>query len=116
MCLDFRLRHLPQHTCLYQEKCVAILQRRQPMRDNKRCASKCKPIHRINDRGFGLEIDGTRRLVEDENGCILQESARKSDALALSARKTHAAFTDDVLVALGYLNDKLMDVGGFRRP
>src|SRR5215470_18573653 len=101
MCLDFRLRHLPQYACLYPEKCVAVLQRRQPMRDDKRRASKCKPFHRIDDRGFGFEIDRTRRLVEDENRCILEESARKSDALALSAGKTHAAFTDDVLVALG---------------
>src|SRR5262249_2780112 len=101
MCLDFRHRHFPQHTCFYPEKYVAVLQRRQPMRDDKRRASGCKPSHRIDDRCFGFEIDRTCRLIEDENRCILQESARKRDALALSAGKTHAAFTDDVLVALG---------------
>src|SRR5215470_3782392 len=101
MCLDFRHRHFPQNTCLYTEEYVAALQRRQPMRDDKRGASDCKPFNRINNRSFGFEIDRTRRLVEDKNRCVLQESARKSDPLALSAGKAHAAFTNDVLVALG---------------
>src|SRR5262249_44875897 len=116
MCLDFRHGHFPQHTCLYPEKYVAALQRRQPMCDDKRGASNCKPFNCVDDRSFGFEIDRTRRFVEDKNRCILQESARKSDALALSTGKSHAAFTNDVLVALGELGDKLMDVSSFRCP
>src|SRR5262249_33700467 len=95
---------------------IAVLQYRQSMRDNKGRAPNCKPFHCINDRRFGFEIDRARWLVQNENGRILQESARESNALALPAGKGHAAFADNGVVALGQLRNEPVDISGSRRP
>jgi hypothetical protein len=48
---------------------------------------------------FGFHIDGTGRLVEDENGRVLQERACDRNALALAGREAHPALAHDRVVA-----------------
>ena len=55
------------------------------------------PFHergeRILHERFAFRIERTRRLIEHEHGTIGQNGTRNGDALALAARKLHAAFS-----------------------
>ena len=62
---------------------VAVRQRAQAMGDHEGRAALHQALHRVHDRSLGVDIDGTGRLVEDEDRGILQEGPRQRDALAL---------------------------------
>ena len=47
-----------------------------------------------HDRGFGGRIERAGRLVEDEDGRVLQKGAGDADALALADAEVAAAFAD----------------------
>src|SRR6266446_6842584 len=55
---------------------ITMLQRAHAMRNDERGATLHEPFHCFHNGGFGLDIDGTGRFVEDENGRVLQEGAR----------------------------------------
>src|SRR3989442_11389582 len=55
---------------------VTMLQRAYAMRNDERGATLHEPFHCFHNGGFGLDIHGTGRFVEDENGRVLQEGAR----------------------------------------
>src|SRR5437899_294033 len=82
--------HSAKDAMIHPEKGVAILQRAQAMSDNEGGATGHESLYRLHYYRFGIRVDGTRRLIEDKNGPIFEESASKGDALAFSTRETHA--------------------------
>ena len=55
---------------------------------------------RVLDQCLAFRIERARRLVEHEDGRILQYGARNRHALALPARQLDAALTDEGRVVL----------------
>ena len=64
---------------------IAVFQGRQAMGDNKHRAPNAKTFHHLDNFSFCFYIDGACRLIEDENGSILQKSPCERNPLALSA-------------------------------
>ena len=64
---------------------IAVFQGRQAMGYDKDGAPNAKTLHHLDDFSFRFYIDGACRLIEDENGSILQKSSCERNPLALSA-------------------------------
>ena len=62
-----------------------MFQGRQAMGDDKDGAPNAKTLHHLDNFSFCFYIDGACRLIEDENGSILQKSPCERNSLALSA-------------------------------
>src|SRR5688572_22212705 len=68
--------------------------RREPMRDRDDGLALHQVEELLLDRELDLAVERRRRLVEDENRRVLQNHARKRDALPLAPRQLHAALAD----------------------
>src|SRR3712207_8451828 len=49
------------------------------------------------------------RLVQQQDGCVLQHGARDHDALALPARELHPVRADHAVIALRQAGDEFID-------
>ena len=65
---------------------------------------------------LGDGVEGRRRLVEDENGGVLEECARKRDTLPLPPREVQAVLSDRRIQPLGKLVEEVGDVSRLGRP
>src|SRR4026207_1798016 len=83
------------------------------MRDQQCCPPSKNPAHRPLDLIFGITIDRTRRVINNQDARISQESTSNGNSLALAARKGHTTLTDNRLVAVGKIYNELM---GLRHP
>src|SRR5947207_427207 len=81
------------------------------MRNNESGAPLTELFDRFDDFRFGIDVDRTRRLIENLNGRILQESASKSDPLPLSARKAHPMLPHRGRISLRQPLDEIVDTG-----
>src|SRR5216683_638117 len=81
------------------------------MRDGDGGAAGGQSIERLLDGVFGLRVQGTGRLVQDEHGRAAQHGAGDGEALLFAAGKTVAAFADDGVVAVGQAGDEIVDLG-----
>jgi hypothetical protein len=64
------------------------------------------------DPSFGLAVDVTGRLVEDDDRRIVEQGPRDGDPLVLAAREFDSTLADPRVVAVGQFRDGL--VGGRR--
>jgi len=78
------------------------------MRDDERRAALHEARQRVLHLNFGCGVERGGRLVEQQNGGILQHGARDGDALALPAGKLEPGLTDQRVVAFGQRCDELM--------
>ena len=85
------------------------------MRDDQHGATVHQSPDRGEDRRFRLRVDRARRLVQDEDRAVLQESAGKGDALALAARKLPTALADLCVIAAREPDDEIVGVRSLRR-
>src|SRR5688572_19145329 len=83
------------------------------MRDQQRCPSSKNPAHSPLDLVFGITIDGARRVIDNQDAWVSQESSGNGNSLTLAARKVHTALADNRLVAIGKIHNELM---GLRHP
>src|SRR5579859_1386762 len=60
--------HLYEPAVLDSREQVAVRERAQPVGDQEGGPSAHQALHSFHDPGLGPHIDGTRRLVEDEDG------------------------------------------------
>ncbi len=65
------------------------------------------------DLAFGLHVNGCGGLVEHDDRGVAQDGARDGDALLLAAGEAESALADLGLVAVGHMEDILVDVGRF---
>src|SRR3712207_7747544 len=56
-------------------------------------------LFRSVHRALRVDVEGARRLVEDQDGRVAQDRPRDRDALALAAREAEAALADHRVVA-----------------
>ena len=72
---------------------VGAFDRGQPMCDDERGAALGKPLYRHLHGAFAFGVQGTRRLVEQEDRRVAQDRAGNRDTLALAAAARAAAST-----------------------
>src|SRR6516162_4845386 len=87
---------------------IAMGDRARAVRDDEARATGDQPAERLDDRRFSPGIDSARRLVEDQDRCVLQKRARQRYALALAARQSEASLADRRVVALGQASNEVM--------
>ena len=88
---------------------------REAVRDGQHRAAARQALQRVLDGALRHGVDARRRLVEDEDGRVLEQRAGDGDALLLAAGEAVAALADDGVVAVGQARDEVVDVGGARR-
>src|SRR5262249_29938985 len=69
-----------------QDDPVGELEWAQAVRDEECGAVAGELLDRLADQGLVLDIDGARRLVEDEDGGVAEHRPGQRDSLALAAR------------------------------
>src|SRR4051794_14341978 len=82
------------------------------MRDHECRATAHQLLDGLHDGGFGADIDGTGRLVEDKHWGVFQECASNGDALTFAAGETNSFIADSGVVALGKRHDEVVRIGG----
>src|SRR5436309_10459035 len=85
------------------------------MRDQDDRAAAHQPLDRVDDRGFGLGIDGARWLVEDQQWAVREERAGDGDPLALTSRELDPTLAGLGVVTAGKPEDELVRVRRLRR-
>ncbi|MBV6467016.1 MAG: hypothetical protein PGMFKBFP_02348 [Anaerolineales bacterium] len=86
----------------------------ESVRDHKRGASLHQAVERLLDEQFGLRVHAGGGVVQDQNARGHQQGAGDGDALALSARKRHAALAHHRLVAVREMRDEVVRLRGPR--
>src|SRR5262244_3297201 len=81
---------------------------RKPVRDDENRPPLGDLLHVLLNDTLALIVEGTRRLIEDQNARIGDERAGNRDALTLAAREGRAALADDRVVAFGQLEDEFV--------
>ena len=95
---------------------IAASDRRKTVRDDERGPTVHQVIDRVLYEALGLGVQCRGRLVEDEDGRVLQQSARAIASLwRWPPDKRAAHLADDGLVPVGQLPDELMSVSGAGR-
>src|SRR6266851_750001 len=104
-----------ENAALDTKQSVAAVERGRPMRDDKTRAARTQPLQRGDDRRLRVQVDGTRRLVENQDRRVLQEGAGEGDPLAFAAGEAHAALADGGSVAFRQTANKVVDFSRLRR-
>ncbi len=84
---------------------------RQAVSDDERGAPALEPFERVVDEHLVLGVDAARRLVEHQDGRILEDGAGDGQPLPLPAGQAQAAFADQGVVAPGQGGDEVVGVG-----
>ena len=73
---------------VYHENLIGMFDRCKAMRDHHHGLAARKLRQRLLDEAFVLGVDGGRRLIEDDDGSVLEQGARYGYALALATGMT----------------------------
>jgi len=72
-------------------------------------------LERVEDVGLRARVDRAQRVVQDQDGRILEECARDGDALPLAAGQGDPPLADHGVVAVVEVDDRVVDAGRARR-
>ena len=89
---------------------VRMDDRREAMGDDNGCSPSGEETERLPYRGLVGAIEVGGRLIENQDGCILQECAGDGEALAFAAGEFRSALADDGLITIGKGLDEGVDV------
>ena len=90
---------------------VGIADRCEPMGDDEAGAAGSQLRQRLLDGPLGFAVEGTGRLVQDQDRGILQKHAGNRDALPLPTRKLHPALAEDRVEPLRHIGDHPSQLG-----
>src|SRR5213083_2472590 len=80
-------RHRLHAAAVHLQRDIAVLKCARPVSNDECRPPPYQPLSRFHNGRLSLDIHGASRLVQDENGSVLQEGACQSDSLALSPRE-----------------------------
>ena len=106
---------LSNHAVLHDQYLVGFENRRKPMCDDDARPPNHEPLKRLLNRMFGNRVERTRSFVENQNLRVLQDDARKRQALLLATRKLQAAVAHLGVVAKRLCGDVIVNVGDLAR-
>src|SRR5260370_4854323 len=98
---------------LDDEDAIGIDDGMQAMRDHDRRSSLAQVLDRALNLPLGLRIERSRRLVEQDDRRVLQQSAFDGDALSLAAGDLQAVLADLCVVPAGEYRDEIVRISGF---
>src|SRR5262250_3393903 len=101
---------------VHDHHAVRVLYRGETMRDDEDGAVLHQLAQRLLHQELAFRVQVRGRLIQDQDGRILQERARDGDALTLAARELHAALAHWGGVTLGEGSDELVGLSHARRP
>src|SRR5499426_4311113 len=107
---------LDQAAALERDDAVRRPHGRKPVRDDQNRPPLGDLLHVLLNDALALVVEGTRRLIEDQNARVGDERAGNGDALALAAREGRAALADDRVVAFAQAEEEFVASGRPRRP
>ena len=87
---------------------IGVADRGQAVRDDQPGVLLEQPGERRLDQAFGVAVDARRRLVQDQDLGVGDQSAGEADQLALPERQVAAALLEFGLVALRQPHDELV--------
>ena len=79
--------------------------------DDKRHTPDHEPFQGLLDETFGLGVQRTSGLVEDENARVSQKRSSDRDTLTLTARKLYSSLSHQGLIAVGEPDNEVVGVG-----
>jgi hypothetical protein len=85
------------------------------MRDGNYRPALHEPFQGLDHKMFGLAVERSGRLVENQDRVVANDRAGDADPLPLAAGERETAFTDRAVVAVRHAGDELMGIGQFRR-
>ncbi len=86
----------------------------QAMRDHKGRAAFHQVVQGLLDRFLRLRVNRGGRVIQDKDAGVHQQGAGDGHPLALTAAERHTALTDDGLITVGEVEDKLMRLRSLR--
>src|SRR5262245_45577675 len=93
---------------LQDDDTMRALNGAEPMRDDEGGPVAGERVEGVEQGRFGLGIERAGRLVEDENGGVLQQGAGDGETLTLADRERRAALADNSAVSLRQRGDKIV--------
>ena len=100
---------------VHHHDAVRVLDRREAVGDDEGRPSDREFGERSLDRPLGLGVERARRLVQDEDGRVLEEHPRDRHALLLPAGELHAALAHHRRHAVGKARDHVVEPRPARR-
>src|SRR6266568_772425 len=97
---------------LDHENAIGVHDRLQTMGDHQRGAALAQAAHGILDLALGFAVERCGRLVEQDDGRVLDQGARDRDPLALAAGRLQAMLADRSVVASRKAHDEIVGVRG----
>ena len=94
-----------------EDDAIGLADGAEAVSNDKDCAVVHGAIEGFLHQRFGFRIQGGGGFVEDQDARVKVEGTGDRDALPLSARQVHPAFTDPGVIALRELGDEIMGVG-----
>ncbi len=116
LCKQLLMRALfSNHAVLHDQNLVGFENRRKSMRDDDARPPDHELFKRLLNRMFGNRVERARSFVENQNLRVLQDDARKRQALLLATRKFQAAIAHLGVVAKRLCGDVIVNVGDLAR-
>ena len=100
-----------QTSIVEDEDAVRVDDAGEPVGNDQRGAALHQAVHCLSDDGLVAGVNARERLVEDEDGSVLEQRPGDGDALALPAGEPDASLAHDGVVAVGEGEDELVSVG-----
>src|ERR1700733_8493162 len=98
---------------LDDENYVRMTDGTEMVRDDDGSFAFHQAIQSFHDGLFGSGVEPRCGFIENQDGSVVKNCARDSDALTLSAGKTDATLADHRVITLGHFFNELMSVGEF---
>ena len=105
-----RLHHLP---LVKDNNFVSVVNGAQPMSYDEGGASYHQFFQSFLNQHFGLVIEGRGCFIKHENFWIFKQSPCNSYSLAFSSGELHSLFTNQSIVTIRQLGNKLVSIGRF---
>src|SRR6267378_2201206 len=92
--------HSTHSSILQHQNHVAIPQSTWTMGNHQGRPAFHQLLNRVEDRGFGMNVQGAGGLVEYEDGRVLEKCTSQGYALSLSTREFHSTLTYQCVVSV----------------
>ena len=99
---------LDDSSVLEDDDLVDVVNGGETMGDDERSAAVHQFFDRLHDRRFGRWVERRGRLVEEQDGRVLEKRARHSDPLPLADAQVPATLADGVLVFVRQTADEFI--------
>src|SRR3989344_457707 len=99
---------LDDRSLVHHENAIHFTERRKTVRDRDYCLITHQSLERPLNRDLALRVERSRRFVQEQYRCVLEDGARYGDALPLTAGELDAALAHHRIVAILQMHNEFM--------